>query len=169
MDPYAILNIPRNASNDEIKKAYKKMAMKYHPDKNVNKSEEEKEEAEQKFKQINEAYDILINHKQIPLHVPNMHSNMHQHMHPHLQIHNINNIMELLKTMHINNNMQMNVPLSHTSFTFTNINGNVRTSFTRNNPRNIPGNISGNISENIPGNIPGNMNDIINQLRKVQL
>tara|TARA_Y100000816_G_scaffold113672_1_gene79559 strand:+ start:133 stop:660 length:528 start_codon:yes stop_codon:yes gene_type:complete len=58
---YEKLEIQENASSDEIKKAYKKMAIKYHPDKQSNKSDEEKKEAEIKFKEIAEAYEILSN------------------------------------------------------------------------------------------------------------
>ena len=54
-DYYKILNIEKNASEDEIKKSYKKMAIKWHPDKNP----ENKEEAEAKFKEISEAYQVL--------------------------------------------------------------------------------------------------------------
>ncbi|MFN6945927.1 MAG: DnaJ C-terminal domain-containing protein [Cytophagaceae bacterium] len=53
-DYYSILGINRNASADEIKKAFRKLAVKYHPDKNVGNAE-----AEEKFKEINEAYDVL--------------------------------------------------------------------------------------------------------------
>jgi curved DNA-binding protein len=53
-DYYKILNVGKNASPDEIKKAYRKLAMKYHPDKNAG-----NKEAESKFKDINEAYDVL--------------------------------------------------------------------------------------------------------------
>jgi DnaJ-class molecular chaperone len=52
---YDILNIKRDASEDDIKKAYKKLAMKWHPDKNPDK----KEEAEKMFKEISEAYQTL--------------------------------------------------------------------------------------------------------------
>jgi curved DNA-binding protein len=53
-DYYSILGVSKNATNDEIKKAYRKLAVKYHPDKNAG-----KKEAEEKFKQINEAYEVL--------------------------------------------------------------------------------------------------------------
>lgn len=54
-DYYEILGLERNADESEIKKAYRKMAVKWHPDKNP----DNKEEAEKKFKQIGEAYEIL--------------------------------------------------------------------------------------------------------------
>ena len=54
-DYYKILNIEKNANKDEIKSAYKKLALQYHPDKNPN----NKALAENKFKEISEAYSIL--------------------------------------------------------------------------------------------------------------
>jgi curved DNA-binding protein len=53
-DYYKILGVSRNATPDEIKKAYRKLAMKYHPDRNPG-----KKEAEDKFKDINEANEVL--------------------------------------------------------------------------------------------------------------
>ena len=52
---YDILNIDKTADSEQIKKAYKKLAMKWHPDKNPN----NKDEAEQKFKELSEAYQVL--------------------------------------------------------------------------------------------------------------
>jgi curved DNA-binding protein CbpA len=56
---YKILGIRKNSTQESIKKAYKKLARKWHPDKFVGKSEEEIKEAEEKFKEISEAYEVL--------------------------------------------------------------------------------------------------------------
>lgn len=53
-DYYKILGINRNASEDEIKRAYRKLALKYHPDRNPN-----NKQAEERFKEVNEAYQVL--------------------------------------------------------------------------------------------------------------
>ncbi|MFA7538111.1 MAG: DnaJ domain-containing protein [Candidatus Cloacimonadaceae bacterium] len=53
-DYYEVLGVSRDATEDEIKKAYRKLAMKYHPDKNPN-----NKEAEEKFKEASEAYEVL--------------------------------------------------------------------------------------------------------------
>lgn len=58
-DYYTTLEIERNASVEDIKKAFKRLALKYHPDKQQGKSEAEKKAAEEKFKEINEAYSVL--------------------------------------------------------------------------------------------------------------
>lgn len=55
-DYYEILGVPRTATKDEIKKAYRELAKKYHPDLNPN----NKKEAEEKFKEISEAYEVLM-------------------------------------------------------------------------------------------------------------
>jgi len=59
-DPYAVLNIPKDASPEEIKKAYRELANKYHPDKVHHLGDEFRELAEQRFKEIEEAYRELI-------------------------------------------------------------------------------------------------------------
>ncbi|KAK4261192.1 hypothetical protein QN277_004226 [Acacia crassicarpa] len=61
-DYYTILKVNRNATDEELKKAYKRLAMKWHPDKNHQQSVN-KEDAEAKFKQISEAYDVLSDPK----------------------------------------------------------------------------------------------------------
>ena len=58
-DYYEVLGVDKNASEDDIKKAFKKAAMKYHPDRFANATDAEKKDAEEKFKEINEAYQIL--------------------------------------------------------------------------------------------------------------
>lgn len=55
-DYYEVLGVSRSADKDEIKKAYRKLALKYHPDKNPDNAE-----AEEHFKEVNEAYEVLSN------------------------------------------------------------------------------------------------------------
>lgn len=59
--PYDILGVAPNASEDEIKKAYRNLSRKYHPDANVNNPN--KEQAEEKFKEVQQAYDTIMNGK----------------------------------------------------------------------------------------------------------
>lgn len=59
---YTILGISQGASQTEIKKAYRKLAMRYHPDKNDN-----GKDAEQKFIRLTEAYEILIGERKAPV------------------------------------------------------------------------------------------------------
>jgi DnaJ like chaperone protein len=56
---YKILEIEPTASNDEVKKAYRRMAMKYHPDKVSHLGDEFRSSADEKFKKVNEAYDKI--------------------------------------------------------------------------------------------------------------
>ena len=58
-DFYEVLGVAKTASESEIKRAYRKMAMQYHPDKFSQASDSEKNEAEEKFKEVNEAYQVL--------------------------------------------------------------------------------------------------------------
>lgn len=56
---YTTLGISPNATDDEVKKAYRKMAMEYHPDKQVNASEQDKQTAAEKFRAANKAYEYI--------------------------------------------------------------------------------------------------------------
>lgn len=58
-DYYKILGISRSATDDEIKKAYKKKALVHHPDRHANSSESDKKDNEKKFKDLGEAYAVL--------------------------------------------------------------------------------------------------------------
>ena len=53
-DYYDVLNVSKNATKDEIKKSYRRLAMKFHPDRNTNDAN-----AEKKFKEAKEAYEVL--------------------------------------------------------------------------------------------------------------
>ena len=57
-DPYSVLGVSRDASEEEIKKAYKTLSRKYHPDANINNPN--KDQAEEKFKKIQAAYQQIM-------------------------------------------------------------------------------------------------------------
>jgi molecular chaperone DnaJ len=61
-NPYEVLGVSPNASDDEIKKAYRNLSRKYHPDANINNPN--KEQAEEKFKEVQQAYDEIMMQKQ---------------------------------------------------------------------------------------------------------
>ena len=61
-DPYSILGVSRDASDEEIKKAYRRLSRKYHPDANINNPN--KDQAEEKFKEIQQAYDQIMKERE---------------------------------------------------------------------------------------------------------
>ncbi len=61
-DPYSVLGIPQNASDEEIKKAYRSLSRKYHPDANINNPN--KDAAEAKFKEVQQAYQQIMHEKE---------------------------------------------------------------------------------------------------------
>lgn len=61
-DPYSILGVDRNAPDDEIKKAYRRLSRKYHPDANINNPD--KEAAEAKFKEVQQAYQQIMDERE---------------------------------------------------------------------------------------------------------
>lgn len=65
-DPYEILGVSRNATDEEIKKAYRQLSRKYHPDANINNPN--KAQAEEKFKEIQGAYDQIMKEKEYGSH-----------------------------------------------------------------------------------------------------
>lgn len=61
-DPYSVLGVPESASDDEIKKAYRSLSRKYHPDANINNPH--KDLAEAKFKEVQQAYDQIMHERE---------------------------------------------------------------------------------------------------------
>lgn len=61
-DPYKVLGITRNATDDEVKKAYRNLSRKYHPDANINNPNKDK--AEEMFKLVQQAYDQIIDERE---------------------------------------------------------------------------------------------------------
>ena len=64
-DYYEVLGISKSATADEIKKAYRKMAIKYHPDKVATLGEDVQKAAEEKFKAVNQAYEAICRERGI--------------------------------------------------------------------------------------------------------
>ena len=64
-DPYSILGITSDATDEEVKKAYRKMAIKYHPDKVATLGEDLQKAAEEKFKAVNQAYEAICRERGI--------------------------------------------------------------------------------------------------------
>ena len=62
-DYYKILGVSKDASADEIQKAYRKLARKYHPDLHADKEEKDREKAKQQFQKVQQAYDVLSDEK----------------------------------------------------------------------------------------------------------
>lgn len=91
MDSYKILNISKTATQDEIKKAFKKLALKWHPDKNLDNIPE----SEEKFKEISSAYEQINTpeKKQLYDNPPrNPHFIINLNQHPFFNFVNIRNI-----------------------------------------------------------------------------
>jgi DnaJ like chaperone protein len=63
---YRILEIEKTATNDDVKKAYRKMAMKYHPDKVSHLGDDYRKSADEKFKKVNEAYEKIKKERNMP-------------------------------------------------------------------------------------------------------
>lgn len=61
-DPYRVLGVSKGATNEEIKKAYRKLSRQYHPDANINNPN--KDEAEVKFKEVQQAYEQIIKERE---------------------------------------------------------------------------------------------------------
>ena len=139
---YKILELEPNASKEDIKRAYKKLAMKYHPDKN----QDDKETAENKFKEISEAYEILSNPEKYRNNINNI--NMSGMTREAINPHDIFN--QLFRGMDIGNFVNMNDEfinvtrmagdpnVRHTTTTFHVQNGRtVQTTFQTNNGRQV--------------------------------
>lgn len=61
-DPYSILGVDRNATDEDVKRAYRKLSRQYHPDANINNPK--KDEAEAKFKEVQQAYQQIMDERE---------------------------------------------------------------------------------------------------------
>ena len=65
-DPYSVLGVSRDATDEEIKKAYRTLSRKYHPDANINNPNKDK--AEEMFKTIQQAYNQIMKESRVDIH-----------------------------------------------------------------------------------------------------